>query len=877
MTVPLKLKDSASADFVQFSSTEENYLAYQAGLHLASGDSSDVGSLALNVHGTSTTIGNLTDTSYDQAVGTGGDNVSITFSTTTTPVRQTKGTITPSGSNNRLPVMFRDSDGQTVIREMNDSDMSVMLDRINTRIFTSDYPGTYKLSTSVPAGGYTLDVANVTTDTRTDGTSNQYNLYRRTSMTAPTKVLPFSIKRSSGDTGTYQGLQLMSDDQVKYSIGTRLQNKISSTDNGVGSYKIYSSAAGTPTSNGLSGTWTAKGTATDTRQAIVDANYTRGRVSTYARLRTSTYSADYQRTRNSAFSRSSNVARTSTYTATYTKTRVSTYTVSGFLGNFIGDYVSTATKDYTRTSTRDVAYAGDYGNTFTANYSRLFEYTGNFGSSVRSSTVVTAYTGNYTNTFIGNYTRQAQYIGNYTGNFIDTYTRDSQAIAGANYSRNFVGNYSRNYLRNRDSNYSRNYLRTSIASFEGNYQRNRVENFTGDYTRNFSRDFSSDFTRTSINEMGYQTAFARGRAKGGFQYYVGNFTGLAYYTRNSISATSAWSSYQFDSGITTPYYWFVPPSSSTVASQRAAGWVSPSGFIPPLQDTGGGSFDSNSAMTFFFIYWNSDDLIGIHSWNDAFANDAALFSADPPNQGTDVAINQYKQISQWSGSGTMPTYDEVQAMNESDRIDFVRNITRIVDHTFMYEYEKGSFAGLRNSGDSRGTFYDGHYYTIRRRQILQDLSFTLLEYASQFVGNYSRVTRTSTRSSNYTRTSTTSFEGNYLRTSTTSYEGNYARNFTRTFVGNYSRNFTRTRSSNYLGGEGYTRDFVGNFTGNYTRDFTATFEGNYSRNFVGNFIGNYGRNFLGNYNRTFTGDYIGEQIGSGSTNIETYTLYVRTA
>ena len=871
MTVPLKLKDSASADFIQFSSTEENYLAYQAGLHLASGDSSDVGSLALNVHGTSTTIGNLTDTSYDQAVGTGGDNVSLTFSTTTTPVLQTKGTLTPSGSNNRLPVMFRDSDGQTVIREMNDSDMSVMLDRINTRIFTSDYPGTYKLATSTPAGGYTLDVANVTTDTRTDGTSNQYNLYRRTSMTAPTKVLPFSIKRSSGDTGTYQGLQLMSDDQVKYSIGTRLQNKISSTTNGVGSYKIYSSAAGTPTSNGLSGTWTAKGTATDTRQAIVDANYTRGRTSTYARLRTSTYSAEYQRTRNSAFSRSSNVARTSTYSATYTKTRVSTYTVSGFLGNFIGNYASATSKDYTRTSTRDVAYVGNYGNTFTANYSRLFEYTGNFGSSVRSSTVVSAYTGNYTNDFVGNYTRQAQYIGNYTGNFIAEYTRDRQAIAGANYSRNFVGDYSRDYTRNRDSNYSRDYLRTSIVSFEGNYQRNRVENFTGDYTRNFSRDFSSDFTRTSINEMGYQTAFVRGRAKGGFQYYIGNFTGLAYYSRNIISSAGSWSSYTFSTTFGSSYYWFVPPTSSTVASQRAAGWTPQNTDDPPLQSSGGAAFYANQAKVFFFIYWNSTDLIGIHSWNNLFANDAALFSADPPIGAS--AVSQYRQISQWSGSGTMPTYDEVQAMNESDRIDFVRNITRIVKDG--YEYEKGSYSGLRNSGDTRGTYYDGHYFSIRRRLITA--GSMPAEYASSFVGNYSRVTRTSTRSSNYTRTSTTSYEGNYLRNSNVGYTGDYARNFTRTFVGDYSRNFTRTRQSNYLGGEGYTRDFVGNFTGNYTRDFTATFEGNYSRNFVGNFIGNYGRNFLGNYNRTFTGDYIGEQIGSGSTNIETYTLYVRTA
>lgn len=827
MTVPLKLKDSASADFVQFSSTEENYLAYQAGLHLASGDSSDVGSLALNIHGTENLIGNLTDTSYDQAVGTGGDNVSITFSTTTTPVRQTKGTLTPSGSNNRLPVMFRDSDGQTVIREMNDSDMSVLLDRINTRIFTSDYPGTYKLATSTPTGGYTLDVANVTTDTRTDGTSNQHNLYRRTSMTAPTKVLPFSIKRSSGDTGTYQGLQLMSDDQVKYSIGTRLQNKISSTSNGVGSYKIYSSAAGNPTSNGLSGTWTAKGTATDTRQAIVNANYTRGRTSTYARLRTSTYSADYQRTRNSAFSRSSNVARTSTYTATYTKTRVSTYTVSGFLGNFIGNYSSTTDKDFTRSSARDIAYAGNYGNTFTANYSRLFEYTGNFGSSVRSSTVVSAYTGNYTNTFIGNYTRQAQYIGNYTGDFVDTYTRDRQAIAGANYSRNFVGDYSRNYLRNRSSNYSRNYLRTSIVSFEGNYQRNRVENFTGDYSRNFSRNFTTDYTRNSLVEMAYQNTFTRGRAKGGdLESYVGDFLGVQNYTRHSTTSTGSWSSYLYNitGDATQQYRWQIPKDVS-------------SGL--------GGTF---------YVYWQATQLFAAIETNVAPGEPTTLNQERLP-------YSDYERISLYNG-GIKPTYETFVSGTKYDLIDKMRLVTRIIYNG--YEYERGFYF-------SSDTYND--IYSVRRRSVTDYVG----NFAASYTGNYSRVTRISTRSSNYTRTSTVSYEGNYLRTSTTSYEGNYARNFTRTFVGNYSRNFTRTRQSNYLGGEGYTRDFVGNFTGNYTRDFTATFEGNYSRNYVGNFIGNYGRNFLGNYNRTFTGNYTGEQIGSGNTNIETYTLYVRTA
>lgn len=236
----------------------------------------------------------------------------------------------------------------------------------------------------------------------------------------------------------------------------------------------------------------------------------------------------------------------------------------------------------------------------------------------------------------------------------------------------------------------------------------------------------------------------------------------------------------------------------------------------------------------------------------------------PANTGVDrFSYTQYERISYYNGSTTKPTYETFVSGDKYDMIARYRLIERAI--LSGYEYEKGSFIGTIN------TYNDG--YQIRRRAVTDYVG----NFAASYIGNYTRVTSTVNYARNYLRTSTTTYEGNYLRTSTTSYTGNYARNFTRTFVGNYSRNFTRTRSSNYLGGEGYTRDFVGNFVGDYTRDFTATFEGNYSRNYVGNFIGNYGRNFLGNYNRTFTGDYIGEQIGSGSTNIETYTLYVRTA
>ena len=285
--VPLKLKDSA--DFQEFSSTEENYLAYQVGQYLISGDSSDVGSLTMDSSGGTQTIsGTFTDTAYDSAVGTGGSPGSfLTFTTTQTTLRTNLGTITPADSDYRIPVFRMDSDSQQLIKEYNDSDMNVLIDRLNGRIATSDYLGSYRLGSSAPSGDYSVNLANVMTDTRTDGSSTAYNIYQRTTQSAPTQVLPFAIKRSNGDSGDYQGLQLMTDRQIQQSLGLRARNRLGTiadqSDSGgtgtfVGNYKLLSSAAGTPTDLGLSGTWAARGTATDTRQAIVDANYSRNRV-----------------------------------------------------------------------------------------------------------------------------------------------------------------------------------------------------------------------------------------------------------------------------------------------------------------------------------------------------------------------------------------------------------------------------------------------------------------------------------------------------------------------------------------------------------------------------------------------------------------------
>ena len=77
MGTPLKL-NGTDGDVKFFSTSEENYLAYNMGLKLASGGRNTKSSLD-NVSG-DTNIGTYTDTIYDQAIGTHG----TTLTTTTT-------------------------------------------------------------------------------------------------------------------------------------------------------------------------------------------------------------------------------------------------------------------------------------------------------------------------------------------------------------------------------------------------------------------------------------------------------------------------------------------------------------------------------------------------------------------------------------------------------------------------------------------------------------------------------------------------------------------------------------------------------------------------------------------------------------------------
>ena len=865
---------------------------------------------------------------------------------------------------------------QTIINEMDSTALNSLVDRLNRRIFTSDYPGSYKLGTVPPdSSDWTLSLANVMTDTRTDGHSLQYNIYKRTSMAAPNTVLPFSIKRSNGDSGDYQGLQRMTPRQVKYSLGQKAKNRIASDKNTIGSYKIFSATAGTPNDYGYGGTWTAKGTATDTRQAIVDTNYTRTRQSTYARLRSSSYSADYTRTRTSAFSQNYETVRSSSYSADYTKTRTSNYSL-GFVGNYIGNYTRTSTRDFTRNFTKSSTYTRTSSRTSTRNFTRLQSYAGNFvgnyarttttdgtyfysntspvyhvyvlyidgdvweetwtyngtqvysedfetgnpvnpssgdtrtyngttyvrGSlansnfssgpistteywyriatqtssttnytrtSTRNSSRTLSYTGNFEGNFVGNYARTLTSVGNFTGDFLGEYTRDSTRTTPDSFSRDFTGDYSRDFSRTRTSNYNRV----------------RGSTFTGDYIGDYTGDFTGNFTRTStvsetdpvspIPSNGFvgddslwtyktesNTAIAR----------VKNVSGMPPSYQNLevyVDGVRVFGPTGGVGSISTNYY-INSTSAGTFRSTSGRDYSFSSGQQLNFSSNLGTS--SSTGYTYFRVQLDgtfSNSYTGVYTRNSVqnftgnytrertstFTGNFTGNYAGAPS-GTSYYMRRLGQSGTGPGSGTyswnITYYGEGQGASETGWYISGFYDSGVLPTTWAFG-NQGPYASLSAAQAVESFYFSGYYYWKGTLQLTENNGDNL----------YYSIGRTTT-ATNYTRTSTRTVQ---------SYEGNYSRNF----AGDYTGEFTRTRTSTYLGGDNYSRDFLGNYTGNYSRNFTRTFEGNYSRDFAGNYQGNYSRDFLGNYARNFLGNYAGDSIDSGSTNIETYTLYVRTA
>ena len=368
MVAPLKL-EGTGGDLKEMTTAEEYWLAYQAGLALADMASNDVAALTGSAGGTS--VGSYSNTFYGQAVGT-HPGASLSIGTTTTTVYQNTGTASEVGITR--PTKF--TTAGTRLDELDDTGFNEVADRLVAYMFANSYPGTYQLGSSSPGGTYDTHLAAIFSDTRTDATTVAYNIYQVQSLAVPpSAVRPIKLNDASGN------IKEMSDAEIKLTFGQRVKTRIMAAANGIGAYQLRTSGQGVPVATG---TWVAKGTATDTRNTTSDVDYSADYSAGYDGTYSAAYSADYSANRATNFIGNYTNPNAVNYTSNRETYRYQQYSISSFatfVGDFVGDFLGPAT------------YAGDYIGDFLGNY-----------------------TGNYTGDYIGTYT--GNYVGNYLGETI---------------------------------------------------------------------------------------------------------------------------------------------------------------------------------------------------------------------------------------------------------------------------------------------------------------------------------------------------------------------------------------------------------------------------------------------------------------------------
>ncbi len=404
MVAPLKLNGTAG-DLKEITTTEENYLAYLAGLQLAAASPSDTSILRGSNLGGDTNIGSYTNTFFNEAVGT-HDGTNITSGSTTTTLYQRGGSVSESSADFHRPIFWA---GSGNVEEMDDTELNEVVDRLLSTIFTNDYPGVFRLATTSPGADWAVWISQVFTDTQSSGgPSVAYNLYQRETMTAPTEVKTVKILN---DTTAFDGLKEMNTTEMQVTYGQRAKNRIMSSANHIGAYQLRSSAQGAPVA---AGTWRAVGTATDTKDTTTNVAY----AGTYA----NSFTGSYSRSFTGSYSRSFTGFYANSFTGFYANSFAGTYA-----GNYAGGYARSVLQSfityyagpnarqsppYSRyvlvyyVGTYTGYYTGYYGRSFAGSYSRDFtgSYTGTF-------------TGSYTGTFTGDYANS--FTGYYTGETID--------------------------------------------------------------------------------------------------------------------------------------------------------------------------------------------------------------------------------------------------------------------------------------------------------------------------------------------------------------------------------------------------------------------------------------------------------------------------
>ena len=431
--------------------------------------------------------------------------------------------------------------------ELNNTIITLCLNDIAKANSTAAGVGTYYVGANAPSisGTWAAQdtfIDEVTNNTNDDDEKTSYKLWRKTSYDGSPAAVSL-IKQTS------VSLKEMTSAEVE-TLTARLRNRIIST--GIGTYKFQATSPGT-------GTWVARGTATDRNPNITSVQYTGTYSAQYtgqfARQFTRQFSDQYVR---GQYARAYITQYQRVYSQAYGRSFARGYSVQysrGVVGTqYAGSQYArlTAGPNYARSTpgpqyagtqyTRQFArvYTGQYGRAYNTQYQREFSrgtaYAVSFNAQYgRGVTYAVAYIAVY----FGSYARSTP-GPNYTTNYARTtpgpsygvsYGRSTPgpAYTGTQYSRLTAGpNYSPQYVRQTagfDFNrglYYRQYTNVPIVhdanggdagAYHTQYNRGPLPgpSYTST-TLIYNRQFTADYTRatyTRVYSQGYNIDYAR--------------------------------------------------------------------------------------------------------------------------------------------------------------------------------------------------------------------------------------------------------------------------------------------------------------------------------------------------------------------------------
>ena len=915
MATPLKIKDG-SGNIQEMTTSDENYIAYQMGLHLAGAGTTEPGSL--NKAASGTAVGSYDNTFFNEPVGT-HPSTSISTGTTTTNIHQTTGTAAETNANIKTPLQWVDVGGEVGFKTMPSAALDAAVDRYLSTIFTGEYPGSYRIATAAPSSDWSIAINSAVTDTRTDGTSVPYHIYKRQTMTAPATKRPLYDRDGDG-----QNIKAMSDDQIKWSFGQRAKTRMSST--AIGTFQLRNSSQGAPTDTG---TWVAKGVALDTKQTTSEGNfqststlafnttYTRGYVNAFSTNYISTTDIDYQSTKainytntyEGSFANIQSESFNRPYDKAYTQGYIKSYT-TGYTGTYnkvyLGTYDNTFTTDYQ--STKAINYVGTYSGAFNASYTTGYDRD---------------FSANYTTTYTGAYDTAYNKNVNYDNTFDRLYS--ATYVQTSTFTQGYIGTYSIVYTRGDIALYTNTYegtrsyegIRSYLGSYTGTYTRNITytrllqNTYTGpatNYNTNYAAAGTSTFIGVHFYNWGVETVYWQG-SNGNILYFpatataaVGTMTfGAGYDGAPEDDAGNRWDFYAYwdgvrDLGIGSQQVGSFPPVSRGLAVAQYSpddAAPMPTGglkqFLNPNQWAQGTyvreyRFSNSTRQNRYFVKLGF--YIGFYQGTKGYA------SSTTNNYTTTYVKDDYASTGNVGYVGPNLNYDIVYSSS------YYASTSTFVSGALNFN---ANYANVYD-GDYTKT-YDGAVYVVPYNR---DLSGYDTAYTNTYASAYNRVDDYTTAYStafntNYTTAYTNTFSTNYVNTYEGAFDGAaYNTVYTGNYVTNYDNFFESSFATNYEGATfntnydteyaiNYTSVYTNTYTGLYTSDYTGAFDrayntvytGNYVNTYTGDYTATYDNVFEAGYIKDYIADYIGDfsglQIDATSETNETYTLYVRIA